>query len=66
MPLPIRLVPLQEEKTWSYSSLQFPTHLFVNLLPKEADLSLGPSPPELGEAENVLGKRILTSWLTVA
>lgn len=55
MPLPMRLVPLQEEKTWSYRnpslpspmgalSLLLPTHLFVNLLPEEANLSLGPVP----------------------
>lgn len=51
----MRLVPLQEEKTWSYRnpslpspmgalSLLLPTHLFVNLLPEEANLSLGPVP----------------------
>lgn len=51
MPLPTRLVPQQEEKTWSYSSpsLQstqprLPTYLFMDLLAKEADLSLGPAP----------------------
>ena len=49
----MRLVPLQEEKAWSYSrpSLPYPlgalslllsTH-FVNLLPKEANLSSGPA-----------------------
>lgn len=27
-------------------SLLLPTHLFMNLLPKEADLSLGPAPSE--------------------